>query len=954
MVVGSLLTSTTTDPTGWYGLTTEAICEYYNILETDPPGFESDGATTVDGEVINDNWIEYAGPVSGLTLTGNKFWDLEIDPPPGGWGGFWPTGWVNTRTVSCGIEVSDSGSGLDPATAEFSTTSDGGSSWSEWMPAECTGDPGSNGPEIVTAADADFTADAGPDQLTRIRFRISDLDGNQGTSSDHPVEIDSIAPSSHVVELDPCFGVLSFPVSWSADPADGSPIVSYDVWVEDKLDGATVAEFEWQMDTTITSAEFDGEFSHDYTFSSRATDEAGNSGAYSAFGDTSTAIGCDLTVEVLHQSGAIQPNAKVYFNTAYLGSADGAGTILAPDVMLGDELLALSKIHEEPSLKPHHGSFGSSNWAYKVYLTSFALAPDGTALLHEVSNLTTNQILTVRPDRTLVGFHVLGSIEHDAQPDFVNAIRRKLEDASEFLYDVGDGQFFFDVVEIRDDSVYRAESDFKFYASNTGTPWAFLGAIEVGTTMHIYIPRHTKSEVLIHEWGHYGLWLWDEYLNPFGKNTHDSYCSSNFFVPPKENRASIMHDPVLASELCSRVDPSHTHRTNTMHDAKTNGMTTWETLDQRYTDASGPQPLWEIVTPDERGSRMPGPGAPPAAWTTYVVVDADTGACGKFYLNVRDSAGKKVVGARVGLDRYPREWLYQGITEPSGAMVIIGAHIGDRLWVESKDGGYFSQVLTSCSSLFAHLGYPINPSAVNAKVLPLAHDQIEIQARPEHPLAANPVAEIWQEGRPSPIPIELIWDPVPGAYVGQATLDQDHEQGGTIKIEATFADRTETVVRRPSFRIHQITAEEHTPRIYSHRGDFELILPAQGLDTDASLSVQTELEVGPPPEGLMRLSPAYGVEVSTGQRILNDTAAVTIVYSDVVGLIADLSTLDIHYWDPVSEAWIATDARVSPEHSLATTDISELVTVALMGETSILFSDNFEDGSTSAWSWVVP
>ena len=104
----------------------------------------------------------------------------------------------------------------------------------------------------------------------------------------------------------------------------------------------------------------------------------------------------------------------------------------------------------------------------------------------------------------------------------------------------------------------------------------------------------------------------------------------------------------------------------------------------------------------------------------------------------------------------------------------------------------------------------------------------------------------------------------------------------------------------------------------------------------------------------MRLSPAYGVEVSTGQRILNDTAAVTIVYSDVVGLIADLSTLDIHYWDPVSEAWIATDARVSPEHSLATTDISELVTIALMGETSILFSDNFEDGSTSAWSWVVP
>ncbi len=75
---GTFLRSTTTDATGWYGLEARETCEYYNIIETDPAGYTSMGATTVDGNVIDYNWIEYTSPLEGKTLTGNKFWDERL------------------------------------------------------------------------------------------------------------------------------------------------------------------------------------------------------------------------------------------------------------------------------------------------------------------------------------------------------------------------------------------------------------------------------------------------------------------------------------------------------------------------------------------------------------------------------------------------------------------------------------------------------------------------------------------------------------------------------------------------------------------------------------------------------------------------------------------------------------------------------------------------------------
>jgi hypothetical protein len=76
---GTFIRDATTDAAGWYGIEVYDddifLYDHVYLLETDPDGTTSVGATTVSGTVRTENWIEYAFPLDGKTLTGNKFWD---------------------------------------------------------------------------------------------------------------------------------------------------------------------------------------------------------------------------------------------------------------------------------------------------------------------------------------------------------------------------------------------------------------------------------------------------------------------------------------------------------------------------------------------------------------------------------------------------------------------------------------------------------------------------------------------------------------------------------------------------------------------------------------------------------------------------------------------------------------------------------------------------------------
>lgn len=73
---GYVISSAITDNDGWYEVLGYDGCNYYWIIELDREGYISTGASTVGGEVLDLSIIRYEAPYSGLTLTGNRFWDV--------------------------------------------------------------------------------------------------------------------------------------------------------------------------------------------------------------------------------------------------------------------------------------------------------------------------------------------------------------------------------------------------------------------------------------------------------------------------------------------------------------------------------------------------------------------------------------------------------------------------------------------------------------------------------------------------------------------------------------------------------------------------------------------------------------------------------------------------------------------------------------------------------------
>jgi hypothetical protein len=428
-----------------------------------------------------------------------------------------------------------------------------------------------------------------------------------------------------------------------------------------------------------------------------------------------SAIGRNVTVRVRDEAGVARAGAKVYHNGRYVGRTGDEGSIVVEDVAIGDQLAALYQVHEQPSPKGHHDLDGSSDWAWRVYQTSVRIDDDGIPQPFEVDGVSVIQELTVRRDQPLVGFHVVACLEWDADPFYLADLRQGLEKASALLYDVGDGQFFWEVIEISDDRVHWADCDMRFLASNQVWPKAYVWGITEGEGMHITMGRHFNgvspdrgrwawedgSRTIVHEFGHYGLGLHDEYLDARG-NLFPSY-TLELDLTSEEKYASIMRDPLNATELGSRMDPHYprgytaSDGVSTLQHAETKGESPWETVLRRFRDPVNPA-RWTLGSPVERGTILRGPHAIPVSdWMKVYVNDHDAGACPPFetkvaYAETRAAASDAEVWVE-RLSSLPN--LRQGKTDRWGRITIYGARPGDTVML--RKGRFSAAVTVSCS-----------------------------------------------------------------------------------------------------------------------------------------------------------------------------------------------------------------------------------------------------------------
>ena len=153
---------------------------------------------------------------------------------------------------------------------------------------------------------------------------------------------------------------------------------------------------------------------------------------------------------------------------------------------------------------------------------------------------------------TSLAYNLLVSIEWPASDDYVADLQAAFRFASNKLYDISNGQAFFQTVAIYDDKKYWDDADLRIHANNTQWPLAALSGISEGSKADATInlpPKHYGSKdsnvnylfaeeplyffsrlnahAIVHEFGHYGFGFWDEYENAAG-NTIDIFTNYGF------------------------------------------------------------------------------------------------------------------------------------------------------------------------------------------------------------------------------------------------------------------------------------------------------------------------------------------------------------------------------------------------------------------------------------------
>jgi len=198
-------------------------------------------------------------------------------------------------------------------------------------------------------------------------------------------------------------------------------------------------------------------------------------------------------------------------------------------IAVSDNIKISKHVYSE-SAQRHKAVLGTM---YSIYLDNARITEAGDIIFDLLGNDAVQEIYLGHSE---FRYNLLVSIEWDATTEYITGLRENLKRSANYLYDLSDGQIRFDTVIIYDKSDFWSEADIQIYSNNYQWPMAGVYGIRNAASSSIMYPRKWYGDTLsgrnnsvsdsypldintprdlrtlVHEFGHYGLGFFDEYM----------------------------------------------------------------------------------------------------------------------------------------------------------------------------------------------------------------------------------------------------------------------------------------------------------------------------------------------------------------------------------------------------------------------------------------------------------
>ena len=687
-------------------------------------------------------------------------------------------------------------------------------------------------------------------------------------------------------------------------------------------------------------------------------------------------------VRVVDETGNPIQGAMLFRNgfsvTDFAGvprTTDAAGVLnFAPSESLqaGDSLAALAEQYEYPTSKAAH-----DGWGFRLYNTNIAINNEGQTAAYEVDiGSGPEHLLTIRRNNTLVLHNIVVSIEWDATDTYVQELVAGLRFASDALYDATNGQFAFGQIAVYDNAVNWDEADIRVGASNNIRPHATVGGVstsdladqivyqsvpfnpgylKLGRYWNGFGGREGKWNAydgymtIVHEWGHYGLFLYDEYFYLKNGESKDSRCTED------DTEASLMFrqyrrnspvDMIDNSEFCSLSEHYHpdlpTQQWQRWHEPS------WDTIQNIYEhvlrDLSGGD--WIIQTPasrDVNSGIVLGPDLVPLDFPTFEDHTIILGTCTIKRLTIKSPGGQSNPGALVATHRQNGQIVDQGLADFQGRLDLLGTARGDIVHVRSQFGGLAgSLTVQDCNNESITL-QPLdneggNRASSNTPATPVMiavpnsnGDTINLFVQRTGLLSGTVVAAVTEGAAPVIAFTPMIWDPVELEYTRSfAGFTPNVDIDGSAHISTSSG----IIAPTSAGYIRAWAPKDRPVDVQSSDGQFMLNIPENGLgNTDNYvLAMPTNSLPSDPPFGRAVVGRAYAVNRSGASVTSTLSMNLRMGYdSGDLGIIIE-DSLSIYVWDESTSVWTpVVSSTVSLDNSLVTAPTKRFGIYAIMG-----------------------